>query len=110
MLPLAVLTAAWLAITAYVHADLASRYDANKVSGTISQGDIFRAKAVVASLAALLVLVAAITAHRLGVLAWLLASVTGLGSFIAVLTYRYTDVGKVWFLPDMYEPIWFADK
>jgi hypothetical protein len=27
-----------------------------------------------------------------------------------VVLYRYVDVGKVLFLPDMYEPIWFGRK
>ncbi|HVU74643.1 MAG TPA: hypothetical protein VHE83_16895 [Mycobacteriales bacterium] len=108
--PLAVLTAVWLAVTAYVHADLAPGYDALKQSGTLSQGELFRAQAGVASAAALLVLVAALTSARWMPLAWLVASVSGLGSFAAVLLYRYDDVGKVLFLPDMYEPVWFREK
>ena len=108
--PLAVLTAAWLAVTAYVHADLASSYDLVKQGGTLSQGELFRTEAGVASLAALLVLIAGIRQPRWSRLAWLFASVSGLGSFVAVLLYRYDHVGKVLFLPDMYEPVWFHEK
>ena len=108
--PLAVLTAVWLAVTAYVHADLAGSYDAVKQGGTLSQGELFRAQAGVAGLAALLVLVAGIRQPRWSPLAWVFASVSGVGSLVAVLLYRYDHVGKVLFLPDMYEPVWFREK
>ena len=30
--------------------------------------------------------------------------------FDAVMLYRYVDVGSIGPIPDMYEPIWFAQK
>ena len=93
-----------------MHADLAPSYDSLKQSGTLSQGELFRAQAGVASLAALLVLVATLTSARWSRFAWLLASGSGAASLGAVLLYRYVHVGKLLFLPDMYEPAWFREK
>ncbi|MDH6120471.1 hypothetical protein ABH930_004634 [Kitasatospora sp. GAS204A] len=100
---LQVLTAAALAVDAYVHADLASQYDS--VSKQVSQGTLFRAEAAAASLAALLVLVAG---RRLVV--WAFAFVVAAAGVGAVLLYRYVDVGTLGPLPNMYEPIWFTEK
>jgi hypothetical protein len=59
---------------------------------------------VAARLAALLVLV---RRHRSGDLfAWTVAA----AGIAAILLYRYTDVGAPGPFPDMYEPIWSADK
>lgn len=97
-----VLTAAGLAVDAYIHAKLADQYDA--VSANISQGNLFRIEAAIASLAALLVLIW----HRplSAALAWLVAA----GGLAALLVYRYVDVGAHGPLPNMYEPIWTTDK
>ncbi|MDI5973311.1 hypothetical protein POF50_028875 [Streptomyces sp. SL13] len=96
------LTAAGLAVDAYVHAKLADQYDA--VVATIGQGMLFRVEAGLACLAALLVLV---RPNRLtGSFAWLVAA----GGLAAILLYRYVDVGALGPLPDMYEPIWSTDK
>ncbi|MEV2212371.1 hypothetical protein AB0H86_13090 [Streptomyces sp. NPDC050997] len=100
---LRLLTAAGLAVDAYVHADLAATYD--QVNRTIGQGDLFRVEAGAAALAALLLVV-------LGTrpLVWayaLLVAAAGLG---AVLLYRYVDVGTLGPLPDMYDPLWYPEK
>ena len=102
LLALRVLTAAGLAIDAYVHADLAGAYD--PVRHSISQGTLFRIEAGLAAFAALLIVV---TAHRA---AWAVAFLVAAGGLAAVLLYRYVDVGTLGPLPNMYEPIWFAKK
>lgn len=97
-----VVAAAALAVDAYYHAKLADQYDL--VSKSVSEGDLFRVEAGLASLAALLLLIW----HRLPseIFAWLVAA----GGLAAVLVYRYIDVGTLGPLPNMYEPVWFQDK
>src|SRR6185437_15695305 len=58
----------------------------------------------VAILAAVLVL---LWRHRIGD-AFALA--VAAGGLAAVLLYRYVDVGKLGPFPDMYEPVWYAEK
>ena len=99
---LRVLTAAGLAVDAYVHADLASTYD--PVRNSISQGDLFRVEAGASALAALLIL---LSAHRLVWAFAFLVAASGLG---AILLYRYVNVGTLGPLPNMYEPLWFPKK
>ena len=95
---LRIATAAALGIDAVVHWQNASAYDA--VTGTVSQGELFRAEAVVAVVAALLVL---IRPRRSSWVAALLVAGSALG---AVLLYRYVDLGSLGPLPDMYENTW----
>lgn len=102
LLALRVLTAAGLAIDAYVHADLAEAYD--PVRHSISQGTLFRIEAGAAAFAALLIVV---TGHRV---AWAVAFVVAASGFGAIMLYRYVDVGTLGPLPNMYEPIWFPEK
>jgi hypothetical protein len=91
-----------LAVDAYVHADLASRYD--PIRASISQGNLFRAEAGIASLAALLVLVL----PRREIYAFAVA--VAASALAAILLYRYVNVGTLGPLPNMYEPIWFTEK
>lgn len=91
-------TAAALAIDAGVHAYNASGYD--EVSGTITQGNLFRVEAGVACAVALLLL---LWPRRSTWIAALLVAASALG---AVLLYRYVDVGSLGPLPDMYENTW----
>ncbi|MEY9846068.1 hypothetical protein [Streptacidiphilus sp. MAP5-3] len=100
---LRLLTAAGLAIDAYVHVDLAPSYD--PIKATVSQGDLFRAEAAAAALAALLLLTL-----RRHLTAWLLALAVALAGVAAVLLYRYVDVGAIGPLPNMYEPFWYPEK
>jgi hypothetical protein len=100
---LRLVTAAALAVDAYVHADLAPTYDFTHA--TISQGTLFRVEAGIASLAALLVIVAG--RRRL---VWAFAFLVAVGGLFAVLLYRYVDVGAFGPFPNMYEPIWYAEK
>lgn len=101
--PLRVVTAASLAVDAWVHARLAPDYDA--VIATISQGTLFRVEATAAAVAALLVLVAG---RRPA--AWAFALLVAAAGVAAVLLYRYVDVGRLGPFPDMYEPVWFPAK
>lgn len=101
-LVLALLVAVGLAYDAYVHLDLASSYDA--VKATVSQGQLFRAEAAFALLAALLVLA---SDSRI---AWLFAGSIGLGGVVAVVLLRYVEVPAFGPFPSMYEPVWFAEK
>jgi hypothetical protein len=95
---LRVATAAALSIDAAVHWHNASAYDS--VSATISQGELFRAEAVLAVAAGLLVLV------RPRPSSWVAALAVGASALAAVLLYRYVDVGAVGPLPDLYENTW----
>lgn len=99
---LRVLAAAGLAVSAYVHADLAPQYDL--VRATFSQGDLFRIEAGLSALAALLVLI-----WRRPVTAAFAFLVSG-GGFALLVIYRYVNVGKLGPVPNMYEPIWSTDK
>lgn len=95
--------ASGLAIDAYVHADLAARYD--PVSASISQGNLFRIEAGLSALAAALVL---LVGRRREVYA--LAVLVAGSALGAILLYRYVNVGELGPFPDMYEPIWFTEK
>lgn len=97
-------TAAALAIDAYVHADLAGRYDPNRGSAAISQGDLFRLEAGVSAFAALALI---LTAWRL---TWTLALLVAGSALGGLLLYRYYDPGLLDPLPDMYEPSWYPEK
>lgn len=99
---LRLVTALALGADAYVHADLAGTYDA--VTGTISQGNLFRLEAAAAALAAVLVIV---LGNRP---AWGWAILVGASALGAVLLYRYVDVGALGPLPNMYEPVWYPEK
>ena len=102
LVALRLVTAAGLAIDAYVHADLAGSFAHN--GHTLTQGDLFLIEAGAASAAALLVLV--LPRWYTVALAVLIAA-SALG---AVLLYRYVDVGTLGPLPNMYEPIWYPEK
>jgi hypothetical protein len=95
---LRVATAAALGIDAVVHWQNASAYDA--VAGTVSQGELFRAEAVAAVAAGLLVLV------RPRPSSWVAALLVAGSALGAVLLYRYVDLGPLGPLPDLYENTW----
>jgi hypothetical protein len=99
---LAVLTALGLLYDAKVHLHLAGDYDA--IGSTVTQGWLFRIEAVVAIAVALALLIS----DRWAV--WAAAGLTGLAGVGAVLLYRYVDVGAIGPIPNMYEPVWFAEK
>ena len=97
-------TVAGLAVDAWVHAELATRYDPNQAPGGLSQGDLFRAEAVVS------VTAAAVLLFTPRLLAWLLAWLVAASALAGLLLYRYHDPGAIGPLPDMYEPLWFPEK
>jgi len=103
---LTLVTAAGLAVDAYVHWQLAPRFDTlvGKADPHISQGQLFRVETAVAVVALLLVL---LTRQRAAVV---LAFLVAAGGLAAVLTYRYLDVGGFGPLPDMYDPTWYPEK
>ena len=94
-------TAAGLIIDALVHLQLA----ADPIGSTLSEGTVFRVEAAAALLAAAVVLV--LPWRRV---AYVVALVVAGSAFGAVVLYRYVNVGPLGPLPNMYEPIWYADK
>jgi hypothetical protein len=103
---LTVMTAAGLGVDAYVHWHLAANFDTLIGTGSphISQGELFRLEAALALIAMMLVLA---TRRRLAAAVAFLIAAGGLG---ALLLYGYVDVGGFGPVPDMYDPIWYAEK
>jgi hypothetical protein len=103
---LRVLVAAGLAADAFVHwrfaPDMAP--GPNAPGGTIPGDDLFRAEAIAAALAALLVLV---WARRWTYAAAFLVAASAVG---ALLLYYYVDFGQLGPIPRMYDPAWSIDK
>lgn len=103
---LLVVVAAGLVVDVYVHWHLAGRFDSLRGSGnpSVSQGQLFRVEAGLALGALVLVLLV----RRRTAVAFALA-VAG-GGVVAVVLYRYVDVGAFGPVPDMYDPSWYAEK
>jgi hypothetical protein len=99
-------TAAGLAVDAYVHWHLATQFDTLTGTGNIhvSQGTLFRVEAALAVIAMTLVLVS--RSRVAAAFAFLVAA----GGVSAVLLYAYVDVGGFGPLPDMYDPVWTTEK
>jgi hypothetical protein len=95
---LRVLAVVALAVSAYVHLHLAHLY--TTLGDTITQADLFRVQGVVAAAVGLWLL---LTGHRL---AWWTAGVVGAVSFVAVMLYRYVNVGAIGPLPNMHDGSW----
>jgi hypothetical protein len=100
---LTALAVAGLAVDAYVHFDLAGNYAPIKTS-VLSQATLFRAEGVVAIIAALLLLVRP-RRYTAGVAVLVAGS-----ALLALLLYRYVNVGQLGPIPNMYEPVWFTEK
>lgn len=98
--------AAGLVVDVDVHWHLAGRFDSLRGSGSpsVSQGQLFRVEAALALAALLLVL---LVRRRAAVL---FALAVAAGGAVAVVVYRYVDVGGVGPVPDMYDPSWYAGK
>ena len=94
-----ILAAAAFAVDAYVHATSAGIYDPPG-GGLVTEGNLFRAEALAASLVALAVL---LRPSRRVLLAAIAVAASALG---AVLLYRYVNVGAIGPIPDLYEPTW----
>jgi len=103
---LRLVAAGGLAVDAYVHWQLAPRFDPIVGVGPhqVSQGQLFRLEAVLAAIAMLLILF--VDHHAAAVFAFVIAA----GGVAAVLLYRYVDVRALGPLPDMYDPTWYLEK
>ena len=100
---LILLTVAGLAIDAYVHLHIASSYHLVRTS-SLTQTDLFRVESVAAIVAAIWLLV------RPNLMSAIVACLVGAAGVAAVTFYYYIDPGQLGPIPDMYEPIWYADK
>ena len=96
---LVLVAVAGLVVDAIVHLDLASDFAQVKTS-TISQADIFRIESVVALIVAAALLVRPRRSTAAAV--FLVAA----SAAVAVVLYRYVDVGKIGPIPNMYDPYW----
>ena len=96
---LTVVAVVGLVVDAIVHLDLASSFASVKTS-TISQADIFRIESVVALIVAAALLVRPRRSTAAAV--FLVAA----SAAVAVVLYRYVDVGKIGPIPNMYDPYW----
>jgi hypothetical protein len=94
--------AAGLAVSAYLHADLAEGPLAG--DGQITLAGLFIAQAVVAIVVAVAVLA------RPSRLVWLAVAVVGLGSLAALVLSVYVQVPAVGPFPTLYEPLWYGEK
>ena len=103
---LTLITAAGLAVDAYVHWHLASSFDSLIGAGSphVSQGQLFRLEGTLALIAMLLVLT---TRRRFAAVVAFLIAAGGVG---AVLLYGFVDVGGFGPLPDMYDPTGSTEK
>jgi hypothetical protein len=93
---------AGLSIDAYVHLNLAATYA--EAQAVINEGVLFRAEAVLALLAALVLL--ASERRRVFVLGLAVAA----SALAVLLVSRYADLGPIGPFPDLYDPVWFPEK
>jgi hypothetical protein len=96
---LSLVVAVGLAVDAFVHVHLAHDFSHVR-TGTLSQADLFYVEAVLAVLAAVAILV------RRSKASVAFALLVAAGGFVAVVLYRYVDVGGFGPIPDMYDPYW----
>jgi hypothetical protein len=94
---LRVLAGVALAVSGYVHLHLAHRYG---YPGTITGEQLFIAQGVTALVLAVAIVV---SGNRW---LWAAGAALGLASFVAVMVYRYADIGAIGPLPDMYDATW----
>lgn len=100
---LRVLVAACLAVDCAIHLKLADGIQL-AAPGGIGGGNLFRAQAIAAGLAAVLLLA---TGRRF---AYVVAGLVALSAFIPVLLYTYVAVPTLGPIPSMYDPTWSDDK
>ncbi len=94
--------AAALAVTAYIHIDLAA--GPMFADGQVTLAGLFVAQAIAAALVAVWVLI------RGSRLAWLAAGGVGLASLAALVVTVYVLVPAIGPLPAVYEPFWYTEK
>ena len=100
---LRLVVAAALAVDCVIHLRLADVIQL-AAPGGIGGGTLFRAQALAAGLAAVLLLV---TGRRV---AYVVAGLVALSAFVPVLLYTYVAVPAVGPIPSMYDPTWSDDK
>ena len=103
MLVLRVVVAVALAVTGGVHLDLAGSYDG--IGEQVSVGALFRLQGGLALLVATWLLL-----RRRDRLPLLAALLVGAASTAAVVLSVYVRVPAVGPLPELYEPVWYAEK
>ena len=103
MIVVRLLVAAALAVSGWLHLDLADTFDF--VGEQITLGALFRAQGVAALLVAIWLLVT-----RRSWLPELAALLVALPSAVAVVLSVYVRVPAIGPLPEVYEPIWYAEK
>lgn len=91
-----------LGVDAWIHFKLAPSYDL--VRGSVSQGQLFRIEAILAVISGLALLI------RPNRSTSAIAALVAGGGLVAVLLYRYVDIGALGPLPSMYEPLWYPKK
>lgn len=95
-------TTAALVVVAAFHLRLAPRYA--QIGEQITQGDLFRAQALLCGLVA----VALLLRPRRPV--WFVAAAVALASLLAVVLTTYVAVPALGPFPRIFEPIWFGEK
>lgn len=95
--------AAALAISGWIHLELAGSFDA--IGTTVTLGALFRAQGVVALLVAGWLLV-----RRRGTAPVLAALLVATASAAAVVLSVYVRLPAIGPFPEIYEPVWYAEK
>lgn len=98
-----VVVALALAVSGWIHLDLADTFDF--VGEQITMGTLFRVQGVVALLVALWLLLA-----RRSWLPELAALAVALPSAVAVVLSVYVRLPAIGPFPEVYEPVWYAEK
>lgn len=99
---LRVLGAAALAVSGWLHYDLATGPLVS--DGQVTLAGLFIAQAVVAGLVALWVLV------RGDRLCWVAVLLVGVASLVALVLSVYVKIPSIGPFPALYEPLWYAEK
>lgn len=100
---LILMTLVGLGVDAYVHLHIASSYRLVRTN-ELSQTDLFRLESGLAVLAGVWLVL------RPSRLSAAVALLVAAGGVAAVTFYYYVDPGQLGPIPDMYEPVWYADK
>lgn len=87
-----------LVLSAYIHLKYAHFY--SRVGNDITQGTLFKLQGALAIAAAIAL---GVNARLIG---WGGAALVLVGSFGAIMAYRYINIGAIGPLPSMYEPVW----
>ena len=103
LLVVRLLIVAALAVSGWIHLDLADTFDA--IGETITLGDLFRAQGVAALLVAGWLVVDRRSARPV-----VAALLLGVASAAAVVLSVYVRLPAIGPLPEVYEPVWYAEK